>query len=314
VFPFLNGIFASPMWNPAAEHYFRGTLTRFEMPDWGWTSYLLFPFRITLKPRIMDVHTGIVPLLLIPLAFVRGLPRAAGPLRVFLLGSVVAWLAIQTEVRSLLTCFAVLAVVGAAAAEVHLLGRAGLRRAVLALLAAAVAANLVVISVTAIVTFDPFRYLVGLESGSGYLLRTARAHDVYDCPRRPPGRAPWTLLPPAAGGLLQLLRPAGRRVGGRRHGHDRRRDAPGDGDGDQPRGLRHRRVAARARGRALLVAPRTAGPLRALPCRRLHPRGALRGRDRLRRAAGPVKSAEKRVKSDDGRGAPGSASIFSCVT
>ncbi len=180
VFPFLNGIFASPLWNPAAEHYFRGTLTRFEMPNWSWTTYLLFPFRIALTPRIMDVHTGMVPLLLIPLAFVRGLSRGAAPLKVFLLGSVVAWLAIQTEVRSLLTCLAVLSVVGAAAAEVQLLQSARLRRAFLALLIAAVTANLVIISVTAFVTFDPIRYLIGTERTADYLLRSARAQDVYD--------------------------------------------------------------------------------------------------------------------------------------
>ncbi len=180
VFPFLNGFFASPLWNPAAEHYFRGTLTRFEMPDWTWTTYLLFPFRIALKPRIMDVHTGMVPLLLIPLAFVRGLSRGTAPLKVFLLGSVAAWLAIQTEVRSLLTCLAVLAVVGAAAAEVYVLRSPRLRRAFLVLLAGAVAANLVIISVTAFVTFDPVRYLIGTQGTTDYLRRSARAQDVYD--------------------------------------------------------------------------------------------------------------------------------------
>jgi len=180
VFPFLNQIFASPFWNSAAEQYFRGTLTRFEMPFWDWTTYLLFPFKIALRPRVMDVHTGVVPLLLIPLALARGLPRAAAPLRLFLVGSVAAWLAVQTEVRSLLACLAVLAVVGAASADVHVLRSPGLRRAALALFAGAVAANLVLISVTAFVTFSPVRYLVGKESGSDYLRRSARDQDVYD--------------------------------------------------------------------------------------------------------------------------------------
>ncbi len=180
VFPFLNGIFASPLWNPAAESYFRNALTRYEMPGWHWTTAVLVPFRMVLQPRLIDVHTGVLPLLLIPLAFVRGLPRGAAPLRAFLVGSVAAWLVIQTEARSLLTCLAVLAVIGAAAAEVHLLGSHRLRRAFLVLLAGAVAANLVVISVTAFVTFDPVRYLIGAEGTAGYLQRSARAQDVYD--------------------------------------------------------------------------------------------------------------------------------------
>ncbi len=141
---------------------------------------MLVPFRMMLQPRLIDVHTGVLPLLLIPLAFARGLPRGAAPLRAFLVGSVAAWLVIQTEARSLLTCLAVLAVVGAAAAEVHLVRSPRLRRAFLALLAVAVAANLVVISVTALVTFDPVRYLIGSEGTADYLQRSARAQDVYD--------------------------------------------------------------------------------------------------------------------------------------
>jgi hypothetical protein len=38
VYPFLNGIFASPFWTETSDRYFRTTLTGYEIPHWQWWS------------------------------------------------------------------------------------------------------------------------------------------------------------------------------------------------------------------------------------------------------------------------------------
>ncbi len=179
VFPFLNSLFASPLWNQAANDYFVGTLTRYEMPDWGWTTFLTFPFRLTLAPRVMDVQLGVLPLLLAPLLLMRGAGRAAAPLKIFAIGSVAAWLVVQTEVRSLLTLLAVIACLGAATLNRVTRSRSRLTPPLVVLVAAAVAANLAVVSSIALIRFDPVRHLLGLESGADYLERSARSHRTY---------------------------------------------------------------------------------------------------------------------------------------
>lgn len=180
VFPFLNGIFGSPLWNPAAQQYFVNTLTRYETPERGWLDLLLYPLHLTLTPRIMDVHLGVLPLLLAPLLLVRSGSRAAAPLKAFAAGSAIAWLLFQTEARSLLTVLAVVACLGAAVIGRAVRSRSNLALPAASLIAAAAAANLVVISVIALATFDPVRHLVGLESSADYLRRSARSQPTYE--------------------------------------------------------------------------------------------------------------------------------------
>ena len=166
-YPFLHGVFHTPSWTEAADRYFRGTLTRFEIPVWHWWTYVAFPFVLTLQPRVIDVHPGVLPLILLPLAFLRT-PARLGR---FVFGVVVAWLFIRTEARSLLTVFAVLSALYAPRIE--------LLRGWKWIVSAGVAMNLVIILMTTQVITSPARFFVGLESGEQYLAREDPKQGAY---------------------------------------------------------------------------------------------------------------------------------------
>jgi hypothetical protein len=178
VYPFLNRIFASPYWTGVADRHFHHALRRWEIADWGVATYLGLPLRLTLAPRLVDIHTGILPLVLLPLLFARG-PRGAAVLKAYAGLFVVVWLFVQTEVRSMLSLFAVVFVLAGLALEAREWPAAGLRRAFAVLLGAAVAANLVITSVTAYYLFDPVRHFIGLESREDYLRRVAASYRTY---------------------------------------------------------------------------------------------------------------------------------------
>jgi len=177
-YPFLNGIFESPYWTAAADAYFKGTLTRYEM-DWELATYFLFPFLIALKPRVIDVHTGVVPLLLVALLFLRSRSHGEVLLKWYVALYMLVWLFIQTEVRSFLSVLAVIALLGSIAIERHLWPRVELRRPLVVLLGAACIAGLVITVTTTYATFRPLTLFLGLEGRDDYLTREARHHQVY---------------------------------------------------------------------------------------------------------------------------------------
>lgn len=182
VAPFLQTIFRSAPTSAAAAAYFvKYGLQRLEIPDWSWSTYLLFPFRMTLAPALIDIHTGVVPLLLLPFLFVRGARRAVSLLKGFVALSALLWLAVfQTGTRSLLPTLAVLLVVGAIGLEDSLEGRPALRPAAVGLLAAAALANLGTTIVTNYFLTRPIPYFLGKEDRGTYLLREAESQPVYD--------------------------------------------------------------------------------------------------------------------------------------
>ena len=167
LYPFVNGIFHSPFWTSALDHHFRETLTRFEIPEWHWWTYIAFPFLLTVTPRVIDVQTGVLPLLLLPLLFVRGDRR----LKSYVIAIAIAWLLIRTETRSLFSLFAVLSAIYAAAID-RLRGW----RIILGL---AVALNVIIMLVSTNVVTDPIRYFVGLESREDYIVRMDGKQAAY---------------------------------------------------------------------------------------------------------------------------------------
>jgi hypothetical protein len=171
VYPFLNGIFHSPFWTASADHYFRATLTRYEIPEWHWWTYLTFPFLLTLEPRVIDVHTGVLPLVLLPLLFVRAKDEVTSILRTYLITIVLAWLVIGTETRSLLSLFAILSAFYAARIE--------LLRGWRVVVGTAVALNAVIILVTTTIVTNPVRYFLGRESREQYIVREDPKQDAY---------------------------------------------------------------------------------------------------------------------------------------
>ncbi|HEY8131115.1 MAG TPA: hypothetical protein VII12_04435 [Thermoanaerobaculia bacterium] len=167
VYPFLNGVFHSPFWTAASDRYFRATLTHYEIPQWHWWTYVAFPFLLTLKPRIIDVQTGVLPLVLLPLLFF----HTNKIIRTYIVGIVAGWLLIRTEARSLLSLLAILSAVYAANIE-----RLRSWRIVIGL---AVATNVVIMLVTTHIVTDPVRYFLGLESRDQYIVRMDPKQAVY---------------------------------------------------------------------------------------------------------------------------------------
>ena len=171
VYPFLNGIFHSPFWTAADDEYFRATLTRYEIPEWHWWTYVAFPFLLTLKPRVIDVQTGVIPLILLPLLFVRAKDKVTSILRTYLITIVIAWLVIRTETRSLLSLFAILSAIYAARIEVF--------RGWRVVVGTAVALNAIIILVTTTIVTNPVRYFLGRESRQEYIVREDPKQDAY---------------------------------------------------------------------------------------------------------------------------------------
>jgi len=167
VYPFLNGIFHSPFWTAASDHYFHWTLTQYEIPEWHWWTYFTFPFLLTVTPRVIDVQTGVLPLVLLPLLFTRN----DRTLKTYVVAMVVAWLFIRTETRSLLSVFAVLSAIYATNIE--------RLRGWRVVIGAAVAMNIVIMLVTTNVVTDPGRYFLGLETRDQYIVRMDGKQAAY---------------------------------------------------------------------------------------------------------------------------------------
>lgn len=179
-YPFLNSIFASPYWNENAALYFSKALRQYEIPDWNWSTYILFPFHLTLKPRLIDVHTGIFPLVLIPMLFFRSRTRGVSFLKTFIVSYVLIWLLIRTETRSLLTMFAVLFCVTSIGLERIVWSRKGFRRSLVIFLSLAILTNLGITIVTNYYRAKPIRYFLGLESRKNFLRREAKSQLSYE--------------------------------------------------------------------------------------------------------------------------------------
>jgi hypothetical protein len=179
-YPFLNNIFHSPYWTDTANEYFRRTLTRWEIRDWNWSTYFLFPFRMTLKPLVVDTHTGILPLVFIPLLFFRGSNKGITFLKTFLVFSILAWLLFQTLTRSLLTMLAVFFCVAVIELERMVWKHKTFRRPLVFFLSLAVLANLGITIVTNYHLTKPISYMLGLETRKAFLLREAKSQITYE--------------------------------------------------------------------------------------------------------------------------------------
>jgi len=186
-YPFLNGIFQSPYWTETANHYFHNALRRWEIQNWDWMTYFTFPFHITLTPRLIDVHTGILPLVFIPLLLRKNSSRGISVLKGYVAASVLIWLLIQTENRSILSTLAVMLAVASVTLQEIEWNRRWHAGAVMTLIGVATAANLFFTLLTTHYLFNPVKYFVGLESKSEYLMRTADSQPAYQYLNTQPG-------------------------------------------------------------------------------------------------------------------------------
>ena len=173
-YPFLHTIFPSPTWSDTTAAYFHNALQNWEIPRWHWHSPVTVPFHTVFTPRLIDIHTGLLPLLAAPFVFVRTTDPARRFLKLFLLFHVLAWAFFRTETRSLLVFLAVLFAVAVPELERRIFDSARLRRAGTAAIAAALTASLGITAITTLILTEPLKYLFGLESTRSFLTREVR--------------------------------------------------------------------------------------------------------------------------------------------
>lgn len=201
LFPFFSGLFPSAGWTPAQAAFFQEANQRWELPDFGWLHFLLFPLAVTLRHPLVENQTGVLPLAVIPL-LLRPLARpSANVLRLLVLLTAVGWaLVFRTKTRSLLALEALVFVLAAAAlhemswpARAPQAGedkpglREGFRRALLVLLTAAVVVNLGMAAVVTHHLFVPLGFFFRLESREAFLARSALAQRAFDFLDAAPG-------------------------------------------------------------------------------------------------------------------------------
>ncbi len=179
-YPFLHSIFPSPFWTDAAATYFHDALRRWEIPHWRWHTFVTFPFHIALRPRLIDVHMGVLPLAAAFFAFTRSVSRSHTFLKLFLLCHLVAWYIIQTETRSLLAFIAVMLAVATPGLQSAALEGGRRRRSFVAALSAGALVSLGVAVVSSYVLTEPVRYFFGLESRRDFLVREAEAFSTLE--------------------------------------------------------------------------------------------------------------------------------------
>jgi hypothetical protein len=170
-YPFLHQVFPSPFWSDASAAYFSDAVRRWEIPDWRWHTPVTFIWHMVLTPRLIDIHTGILPLVLLPFAFGRRRGEALSLLRWYCVFQFAAWTIIQTETRSLLTLVAVLCCIEIPAFERLIAQRARRRIPALAALVVAWLAAVGILAVNLLFVTQPMAYFIRQEGRSEYLHR-----------------------------------------------------------------------------------------------------------------------------------------------
>ena len=178
VYPFLNGLFQSPEWTDTTARYFHDALRLWEIRPWRASTYLTFAVPLFLRPRLIDTHPGVMPLLLVPLLFLPARNERLRVPRAFLLCGALAWLGLHSTTRTLLSLLAVLLCLGAGALQESFTGRG--RQAAMAIVVVASVANLWVAMVIGYAYFAPIRYFLGLEPRAAYLSQVAGSQPAYD--------------------------------------------------------------------------------------------------------------------------------------
>jgi len=179
-YPFLHTLFPNPMWNDTTAAFFKAALQRWEIPVWHWHTPVTFVSHIVFRPRLIDIHIGILPLLAVPFLLLRSTTRAQTFLKFFALFHLLAWYIFRTETRSLLSLLAVVLALAAPEMERRLFDDSSHRRAALGILVAAALTSLSVTVISSWVLTEPLKHFLGLENTRSFLHREVVAFDALD--------------------------------------------------------------------------------------------------------------------------------------
>lgn len=179
-YPFLHTIFPNPMWTDTTAAFFHDALQKWEIPTWHWHTPVTFIYHMVFKPRLIDIHTGVIPLLAAPFLLLRSANRSQTFLKLFALFHLFAWYLFRTETRSLLSLLAVVLVLAAPEIERTLFSVVERRRAALLAVATVALASLLVTGISSWVLTEPLRYFIGLEGRTAFLKREVVGFGALD--------------------------------------------------------------------------------------------------------------------------------------
>ncbi len=179
-YPFLHTLFPNPMWTDTTAAFFHDALQKWEIPIWHWHTPVTFVYHVVFKSRLIDIHTGVIPLLAAPFLLLRSANRSQTFLKLFALFHLFAWYLFRTETRSLLALLAVVLVLAAPEIERTLFAVAERRRAALFAVAAAALTSLLVTVISGWILIEPLRYCIGLEGRRAFLEREVVGFDTLD--------------------------------------------------------------------------------------------------------------------------------------
>ncbi len=179
-YPFLHTFFPNPMWTDTTAAFFSDALQKWEIPTWHWHTPVTFVYHMVFKPRLIDIHTGIIPLLAAPFLFIRSTSRAQTFLKLFVVFHLLAWYFFRTETRSLLSLLAVVLVLAAPEMERTLFAVTGRKRAALFVISVAALAALSITVISSWILTEPMQHLFGLEKTKTFLNREVVGFDALD--------------------------------------------------------------------------------------------------------------------------------------
>ncbi len=179
-YPFLHTLFPNPMWTDTTAAFFQDALQKWEIPTWHWHTPVTFVSHMVFKSRLIDIHTGVIPLLAAPFLFLRSANRSQTFLKLFVLFHLFAWYLFRTETRSLLSLLAVVLVLASPEIERTLFGVTERKRAALLAVAAAALTSLLVTVISSWILTEPLRYCIGLEGRRDFLEREVVGFDALD--------------------------------------------------------------------------------------------------------------------------------------
>ncbi len=179
-YPFLHRIFPGPHWNEHVDQYFHDFLRKYEIQDWNWKTYFTFPIPVVLKPRLVDNQTGILPLVLAPLLFLKNQAKGVRLLKAYVAACLFVWIFIQTENRSILTVFSLIFCIASISLEKFPWTGKHFKHITAGVILAAAATNFFYTSLTAFSLFDPVRYFLGRESKAQYITRLSESQQAFD--------------------------------------------------------------------------------------------------------------------------------------
>jgi hypothetical protein len=136
---------------------------------WDWRTLPLWPFVMTLRARLIDVQPGVLPLLLLPFAFVRRRDARASAMGTYAIAVAIGWMLVRTVVRSLLSMFAVLLVLEVDGLEA--IASDAMKRVARVVIVCGTIVNVLMAMAALKTLFDPQRYLFGLETRAQFIDR-----------------------------------------------------------------------------------------------------------------------------------------------